>query len=164
MSLFSPHQLLTTAGSKPYEVAKACIQLKFLSSQYPCGQRTRHWSRENPDGWCTYQECFESQVSESPEHILLHCPAYNSVRTDMVTLCMRTPNHLTHSLVMQFLLSGSSLTMMTFLLDCSTIPEIISNCQTHGDFLLNELFYLSHTWCFAIHREQMKRIEKWIFR
>ena len=46
-SLKSPHRLWTTAGEKPYEVAKARIQLLFLCSQYPCGSRTRHWSAES---------------------------------------------------------------------------------------------------------------------
>ena len=35
MSLDCPHKLWTTAGSNPFEVAKARIQLLFLSNQYP---------------------------------------------------------------------------------------------------------------------------------
>ena len=103
MSLTSPHKLLTTAGSKPYEVAKACIQLRFLSSQYSCGQKSRHWSIENPGGWCTFPDCYTYQRTETPEHILLHCPAYEEKRTDMVALCMKISNAITHSLVTKFL-------------------------------------------------------------
>jgi hypothetical protein len=48
MSLSTPHKLLTSAGSKSYEVAKARIQLLFLANQYPSSKNTRHWSTQNP--------------------------------------------------------------------------------------------------------------------
>ena len=57
MSLSSPHRILTTAGSNPYEVAKAKVQLQLLISQYRSAKQTRHWSPSNPQGLCTYPQC-----------------------------------------------------------------------------------------------------------
>ena len=75
MSLSRPHKLWTTAGNNPFEVAKARVQLLFLSNQYPCAKVSRHWSAENPEGLCTYPLCHAQRLVESREHILLYCPA-----------------------------------------------------------------------------------------
>ena len=52
-----PHRLWVSADRNTYEVAKARIQLLFLSSQYPCAKLTRHRSHENPLGLCTNDLC-----------------------------------------------------------------------------------------------------------
>ena len=47
ISMTFPHKIWTIAGSNSYnEVAKARVQLIFMSSQYPCAKLTRHWSRQ----------------------------------------------------------------------------------------------------------------------
>ena len=161
MSLTVPHRIWTTAGSNPHEVAKARVQLLFLSSQYPCGKLTRHWSKENPLGLCSHQPCHTQMLVESPEHILLTCPAYTSTRLRMITLCLRVTNPVSHSLVMGFLLTNSTQYLMQFLLDCTGNSEVIKMVQLHGDAIYNDLFYLSRTWCFALHRERLKRMCKW---
>ena len=74
MSLAHPHNLLLSAGRNAYEVAKARIQIKFLAGQYPCGELTRHWSPSNSEGLCTFPPCLTSGITESREHVLLHCP------------------------------------------------------------------------------------------
>ena len=163
MSLKSPHKLWTTAGKKSYEVAKARIQLLFLGSQYPCGSLTKHWSQENPLGLCTFPDCHQKNLTETAEHVLLHCPAYSITRENLITLCLKTQDHVSHCLVTSFLLSDTTKKMMQFLLDCSVLPEVIFGAQTHGKQIYDDLFYLSRTWCFSIHRERMKRLCKWNF-
>ena len=69
MSLISPHKIWTTAGMKTHEVAKARIQILFLSSKYPCAKLARHWSPENDQGLCTNTPCKEERLLESVEHI-----------------------------------------------------------------------------------------------
>ena len=86
MSLASPHRIWTTAGQKCYEVAKARIQLLFLSSRYPCAKFSRLWSKDNPQGFCSFSHCQERQAVESPAHILLNCLAYASTRNSMIAL------------------------------------------------------------------------------
>ena len=76
LSLTQPHQLLVSAGCNQYEVAKALIQIKFLCAKYPCGERTKHWPPDNPEGLCSYSSCQAKGQVESPEHILLEGPAY----------------------------------------------------------------------------------------
>ena len=145
MSLTFPHRIWTTAGCNSYEVAKARIQLLFLSSQYPCAKLIRHWSTDNPLGLCSFPECHQLNILESPEHILLHCPAYTLTRDKMITLCLKMRDPASHLLVTSFLLSNSTQTILQFLLDCSVIPEVIHAAQLNGDHIYNDLFYLSRT-------------------
>ena len=124
-STIKPHRLLTSAGNKMYEVAKARIQLQFLSSQYKCAQLTRHWSPANPNGLCTSPQCYEFNVVESLDHILLSCPSYNTTRQNMVNLILKLPNPVSHKIAVTHLLSKNTFKIMQMLLDCTTIPEII---------------------------------------
>ena len=162
LSLSSPHRLLTAAGSKSYEVAKARIQLLFLSARYPCGQLTRHWSPDS-EGYCTFLTCQQRSTIETPEHILLECPAYTTTRLNLISMCLNAKNPVSNYIVTKLLLSTTD-QIMQFLLDCSPIPIVIHTAQLHGDDIFNDLFYLSRTWCFAIHRERMKRIGRWNFK
>ena len=163
LSLSCPHRLLKAAGSKSYEVAKARIQLLFLSSKYPCGQLTRHWSSSDSEGTCTFLSCKQRSTVETPEHILLECPAYSATRLHLISLCLNVKNPVSNYIVTNLLLSTST-NQMQFLLDCSPIPLVIHLAQLHGDQIFNDLFYLSRTWCFAIHRERMKRLGRWNFK
>ena len=163
MSLASPHKLWTTAGKKSFEVAKARIQLLFLASQYPCGSLSKHWTPENPLGLCTFPDCHHKNLVETPEHVLLRCPAYTTTRKKNITICLKTQDPVSHRLVTSFLLSDSTQKMMQFLLDCSVLPEVISGAQNYGKQIYDDLFYLSRTWCFSVHRERMKRLCKWNF-
>ena len=51
-----------------------------------------------------------------------------------------------------------------FLLDCSTIPAVISSTQVHGPNILERLFYLTRNWCYTIHRSRMTELELFNFR
>ena len=165
MSLTVPHKIWTTAGPNSYEVAKARMQLIFLSSQYPCAKLTRHWSTDNPLGLCSYPDCQRLNRVESPEHILLQCPAYTITRDKLVTMCLKLRTPASHRLAIGFLLSNSSQAIMQFLLDCSVIPKVILAAQINGDNIYNDPFYLCRTWwCYSLQRERMKRLCKWHFR
>ena len=163
LSLTTPHKLWSTAGQNIYEVSKAKIQLLFLSSQYPCAKRTRHWSPDNPDGVCSVTTCKEEKQVESPEHLLLKCPAYSSTRLQLISLGMKTHNPEAHKLFVKFLFSNTT-KLMQFLLDPACIPEVILSAQTHGDDIYGDIFYIGRSWCFSIHRERMKRLGKWNFK
>ena len=161
MSLRSPHKLLLAAGPKMYEICKAKIQLKFLCSQYPCGERTRHWTPENSAGICTFLNCYNNKSVESPEHILLHCPAYNSARNNMIAMCLKIKNPISHGLVTSLLLSKSNSIKMQFLLDSSSISEVIASIQLYGEQVSKDLFYCGRNWCFVLHRERLRRLGQW---
>ena len=160
LSLKYPHWLWLTAGENTYEVSKARIQLLFLSSQYPCGKLTRHWSADNPSGYCQYPFCYDEGLVETPEHILLHCPAYVKTRQSLLPLFLKIQHPISHSLALSLLTSGPT-TFLQFLMDCSSLPEVISSYQNYGDQIYRDLFYLSRTWCFVMHKERMKQLGRW---
>ena len=119
MSLSTPHKLLTSVGSKSYEVAKARIQLLCLANQYPSSKNTRHWSTQNPDGLCSFPVCQEQKLVESSEHILLCCTA------KLYSMCLGVRNPYTYQLITRILFSRSPNKMMQFLVDSSAIPAVI---------------------------------------
>ena len=86
-SLAAPHPIYLTAGSNPYEVAKAVVQGRMLSGRYRTEQMARHWSG-NKEGYCKGTMC--SQICETLEHILLWCPSYSSTRVKLVFFWLST--------------------------------------------------------------------------
>ena len=136
MSIPVHRRIWTTAGSNLHEVAKARVQLLFLSSQYPCGKFTSHWSKEKLQGLCSYQPWHIQMLVESPEHILFICPTYTATRLRIITLSHRVANPISQSLVLGFLLSNNSTqNLMQFLLECTCISKMIKNA--HGDLIYN---------------------------
>ena len=103
-------------------------------------------------------------MEESPEHVLLHCPAYNNTREKIISLCRGLTNPVSASVVSAILDSNSSVKIMQLLLDCSPLPEVIVCAQQFGEDIYRDIFYASRNWCFAIHRERYKRLGKWNFR
>ena len=60
-----------------------------------------------------------------------------------------------------FLARSDSSYQTQFLLDCSIIPAIILLRQSHGVEILSELFYLTRTWCYSLHRERLRQLGRW---
>ena len=51
--------------------------------------------------------------------------------------------------------------MLNFLLDASSIPEVISAIQCHGRDLLEPIFTVTRTWTYVLHRERLKILGRW---
>ena len=49
-------------------------------------------------------------------------------------------------------LNQTSENIVQFLLDCSSISEIVKLGQGGDHSLVDRLFYVSRTWCYSIHR------------
>ena len=47
-----------------------------------------------------------------------------------------------------------------FLLDCSTLPEVIAEVQNKSDILV-DLFKFSRSWCYSINKSRLKLIGRW---
>ena len=146
-SLSNSHPILWTAGTNPYEVSKALIQLKMLSGRYRTAMVTRHWTN-NKNGWCPSPSC--STVQESLEHLLLTCPYYDQTRQKLFRLWRSTKNSIVLHLVSSALEFPPDL-LLQFILDASTIPAVISLSQIYGTDLLQAIFHLTRSWCYAIH-------------
>ena len=56
MSLSSPHPIWLSAGS-PYEVGKAVVAARMLSGRYPTDLLSKHWTYDNPEGFCRLPGC-----------------------------------------------------------------------------------------------------------
>ena len=157
MSLKTPHQLWKTAGSNPYEVAKAIQQARFLSGRYRAGNLEKHWS-QNKEGTCL--NCHKG--TETTEHILIFCKAYTETKKNLYSLWLSTKIPAVYQLVLRALSSDKDY-LLQFLLDCSVLPTVIRAAQEHGSIIYKELFYLTRTWCFAIHKQRMKGLGRWNF-
>ena len=160
MSLSQPHPVWLTASSNPYEVNKAIIQAQMLSGRYRTESLCRYWSA-NPGGFCLLKLCLNTK--EDLTHILITCPALDNTRSRLVSFFKQyaVKNNVIHNMVTTFLESTDLAYRTQFLLDCSTIPEIILLKQNHGFYILNHLFYLSRSWCYSIHRERLRQLGKW---
>ena len=160
MSLTKPHPLWSSAGSNPHEISKAIQQARFLSGRYRSSDLTKHWSGRNKDGFCSSPTCINQP--ETTEHILIHCEAYLDCKR-LYSLWLSTQNSVVLKLVLEALSSETSY-LVQFILDCSTLPSVVRTTQSHGGDILNELFYLTHSWCFAVHKQRMKMLGCWNFQ
>ena len=160
MSLCKPHPIWSTAGSNPHEISKAVQQARFVSGRYRTGNLTRHWSEES-QGFCLSPTC-ANQI-ETVEHVLVECEAYNRSKSRLYSLWLSTPNKDVLSLVLEALSSEKSY-LLQFILDCSVLPSVRRAVQVNGPQLLTELFYLTRSWCFSVHRQRMKMLGRWNFQ
>ena len=112
------------------------------------------------EGYCSFPICKSARILETREQILLLlCPAYLNTRLSLITTFLRTLNPHVHTLFIRNLFSNSQ-NMTQFLLDPSSMPEVIKIAQLHGSDLYRDIFYIGRTWCFSHHRERSKRLGK----
>ena len=152
-----PHPIWLTAGSNPYEISKAIQQARLLSGRYRTEALTKHWS-SNKSGYCQSSTC--NSVVETVEHILIHCGAYSSCKKHLYSLWLSSTNPVVNGLVVEALSSDTAY-LLQFILDCSVLPSVIIATQKHGFVILKELFYLTRTWCFSVHKQRMKMLGRW---
>ena len=163
MSLNRSHFLWTTAGSSPSKICKATIQASFLSGRYHTEALTRHWST-NKSGSCLLSSVCQAQnLSEDVRHILQFCPALQGVREKLFdytrTFTSNFDTFLKEKILALCLPSNPD--FCQFIVDCSTLPSVISLVQSYGSSFLSVMFEISRTWVFVIHRERLRRLDRW---
>ena len=143
-------------GSNSYEVCKAIIQARMLSGRYRTDQFLRHFT-EN-DGSCTL--CNTNDFG-SIEHLLILCPALTDTRNGLLKKLNESPTltQTTKTIIVQSFHSVDSSTQM--MLDPSTTPEVISATQLEGPSILEEVFRFSRSWCYSLHKTQLKLLGRW---
>ena len=162
MSLSTPHPIITSCGSNPYEINKAVIQLKLLSGRYRSDTLLSHF---HPSNSRTCQlNCDQPDAIGDVHHFLINCSALASRRSLLFeywdTIAFNYP---VCSPIISSIKLGPEKLLLQFFLDSSCFPEIIRLAQTHGKDLYNPLFKMSRTFCYSMHRERLKILNRWRF-
>ena len=156
LSLSRPHPLWTTCASNPWEINKALIVARLLSGQYISDWHARHWSKENPDGFCLL--CPGRRIRGDITHLLLSCEALQEKRLNILQywkLLSEDKPHLQQ--LLSSVLCSSPRDQVQFLLDPSSVPSVITGCQMDL-FSLEDIFPLTRTYCYSMHRRRSQII------
>ena len=147
MSLTSAHPIWTTAGPNPYQVMMSTIQATMISGRYRTEELCSNWSPPS-SGCCLTPLCIEQSMQENLHHILVTCASLEPTRERLLKftryISEQQPPHV-QELIGRYC-NPTSLLFLQFLLDCSTIPEVISTTQEHGQAILCPLFRITRTW------------------
>ena len=115
------------------------------------------------DGCCLLSPECHNQIEDIP-HVLQFCVGLSNTRKSLMTF---THNYLSdlpdllRDLIFNLCIPESP-TFCQFLLNCSSIPSVISASQLLGEIFVHEhLFYISRIWVYAIHRERLKQLGTW---
>jgi hypothetical protein len=160
MSLCHPHPIWTSAGSSPYEVKKATVQARMLSGRYRTCWLRRHLSGDQ-SGNCKVPGC--TGMPGTLQHLATgECPGLHSSLVKSVALwkSFLSDNPILFPVVKLFSL-GDPTVFLSFLLDPTTQPQVISLTQTHGTIITEKLCYMTRTWLFYFHKERLKLLELW---
>ena len=127
-------------------------------SEHLCINRSR-----NTEGFCLLSSSCSKTVGNF-QHILSTCNALQPTRVKLMKFtadyCNSVPPPVKELLVK--LCDPSSSSFCQFLLDCSILPPVISATQQHDGFsVLQQLFHVSRTWTYTLHRERMKQLGRW---
>ena len=163
MSLVRPHHLWLTAGPSPAKICMASVQATLLSGRYQTEDLARHWS-QNKNGVCLISpECSNLSLIEDIPHILQVCPALRGVRKKLMDYTLQMMTKFDDNLRKKIhpLCSPSHSDFCQFLVDCSTLPLVISLVDIYGSQLLSAMFEITRTWVFSLHRERLRRLDRW---
>ena len=161
MSLHSPHPIWYTSGNSPYKVAMANIQAKMISGRYRCGSLLRHWSKDE-NGSCKLSLQCQGIIEDLP-HLLQFCPGLRLVRLKLMSFTQNFSSTLPNEIkdVLMRKCDPDLPSFCSFILDCSNDPEVVLLCQKFGKNVLFNLFDITRTWAFVIHRERLKLLGLW---
>ena len=137
----------------------ATVQAQMLSGRYRTELLCSNWSK-NTSGHCLLST--SCKVVEDITHILKCCKSLSSTREKLFSFagsyCDDNPD--IKDLV-QLYCTPANPKFCQFLLDCSTLPEVISSVQKNGSNVLKHLFNITRIWCYSIHRERLKILGRW---
>ena len=159
MSLSRPHPIFQSCGNNSYEICKSIPQARMVSGRYRTDKLARHFNAGS-DGNCSL--CSE-KVPGSIDHILIKCVTLSEVRLHLLEkLENDNVSDIAKHLILSLMNSDNPRDTVQFLLDCSTISDVIFATQSFGVSVLEELFRFTRLWCFAIHKKKLKLQGRWI--
>ena len=154
MSLTSPHQMFITCSSNSFETNKSTCQASLISGRYKTDYLARHWVKENPSGYCVL--CPGLDTPDTLDHFVLFCEALTPARTNVLNhwqLYSCKDDQLRNLLLNK--LHSSTKTLMQFLIDPSVDSDVIRGVQNNL-IKLEEVYRLTRTWCYAVHRKKLQ--------
>ena len=96
-------------------------------------------------------------------HILQHCEALSDTREMMLHYTLLSLPQYTPEVqqILQNFCDPSSQQFCDFLLDCSSIPSVITASQIYGPIIMQSLFDVTRNWIYAIHRQRLMLRGQW---
>ena len=160
-ALSTPHPLWAAAGNNTYEVNKSTILARMISGRYRTERLCRFWG-ENREGFCLAITCHSNRVVGDLEHLLLHCPALQVARENLEKMWLSKASVLPSllSFVCQVLESPPH-TKMIFILDPTSLPEVVRIWQQYGPEVLDIIFYMTRTYTYGLHRKKLILVGRW---
>ena len=141
----------------------AYVHSRMLSGRYITDHRTRHWDRSNPAGLCRL--CPHFNVGGAPPlgdlaHQLLYCSGLAEPRATAVRLWAGQIEMKPHlQPIIATLIAGQPQDILSFILDPSSVPGVISAAQAHGQSVYQDCHHLSRVWCYSNHKKRMKLLK-----
>ena len=152
------HPLFRTCSSSPWEVEKASTQARLLSGRFRVEALTGHWVPWNRGGMCVLPSCWNTDEAHkgTVESFLLSCPSLSPIRETLKEYSMSyISNKYPHliTLATQCLSDDP----VQFLLDCSTIPAVITAHQAEGEHeqVLYAFFKISRNYCHGLYKARI---------
>ena len=160
MSLTKPHPIWSTTGPSPTKIVMASVQSLLISGRYRTESLLSHWV-PNSNGHCKLTDT--CNTTEDINHFLKICPALDIARHKLCNFtesyCISHPD--ISNIVSKYCTPESHL-FTQFLIDCSTIPEVIIAVQkSQQNVLITHIFNITRIWCYTLHRERMKILGHW---
>ena len=127
----------------------------MLSGRYRTQHLCSYWSLHTSEFCQLAPSC--KHTPEDICHILSNCDALSSTRNNLLSFANNySSNYLPLKAIVTTFCHPSHPQFCQFLLDCSILPEVIQSTQLHGQELLKHLFYITQTFCYALHKSRMK--------
>ena len=130
------------------------------SGRYRTQALTSHWT--NTSSICSLSPL--CNASEDVTHFLSNCIALEATRQKLFKFTesyCASHSAVTHIIQAYCSKTTESRLFCQFLLDCSVLPEVIVSVQTNGPDILTHLFNISRIWCYTLHRERLKMLNRW---
>ena len=154
MSLSAPHPIFTTCSTNSFETNKSVCQVAILSGRYKTDYLSRHWVKDNPDGFCVL--CPGLSIHDTLDHFLLSCSTLIPTRLNILNLWdtfSSEDEELRKLLLIK--LRSPICSFLQFLIDPSVDPHVIRGVQLET-IKIDEVFRLTRSWCYALHRKKQQ--------
>ena len=154
MSLTAPHPMFLSCGTNPFETNKSICQAALISGRFKTDYLARHWTKENPDGFCLL--CSHLKLHDTVEHFLVFCCSLAQARENVMKYWQSFSSEddiLRNLLAVK--LGSPTQTLVQFLIDPSADSDFIQGVQQKV-IQSDDVFKLTRTWCYALQRLKLQ--------